>query len=108
MTNEMIINAESMKLMKEGKIKPTGRMLKAELEDGTEIEIPEPEAIHTFRGWKDRGYVVRKGEKAVAKFKVWKYTTKKSKKKTDDEEEDGNCYMKLAFFFSSSQVEKVA
>ncbi len=32
------------------------------LPDGSLIEVPEPETIHTYNGWKALGYQVRKGE----------------------------------------------
>lgn len=62
--------------------------------------------IHTYQCWKSLGYQVKKGEKAIAKFAIWKYT--KGKKKDESEEEaqaNGHCFMKLSAWFSDEQVE---
>ena len=107
MTNEQIIFENKMNLLKEGKIKPTGRMLKIMVND-EEQEIPEPESIHTFQMWKSLGYSVKKGEKAIAKFTIWKYTEGKKKEQTEEQAQaEGHCFLKSACFFSASQVEKI-
>lgn len=67
--------------------------------------ISESEEIHTFQKWKSLGYTVRKGEKAVASFTIWKHTTKTDK---ESGEESAAMFMKKAHFFSTSQVEKIA
>ena len=61
------------------------------------------EEIHTFQRWKALGYSVKKGEHAIAKFPVWKPSTKKD----DDGEETttGRMFMKTSAFFKTSQVE---
>lgn len=105
-TNTEIILRNSLELMKAGVLKPSGRMFIRELEDGTQIEIPEPEAIHTYNGWKDRGYQVRKGEHAKASFPIWKYTGKKDEE--TGEEQDGHCFLKKSFWFTADQVDKVS
>lgn len=66
--------------------------------------ISESEEIHTFQKWKSLGYTVRKGEKAVASFTIWKHTTKTDK---ESGEESASMFMKKAHFFSTSQVEKI-
>ena len=102
MTNATIILNESVKLMDEGILKPSGE--KVVTEDGKEIDLPE--AIHTFQAWKHLGYSVKKGEKAIAKFPIWKHTSKKVE--TDNgEEETSNMFMKTAAFFKFSQVEEM-
>lgn len=107
MTNEQIIMKEKIDLLKEGKIKTTGRILTIPLADGSVVQIPETEQIHTFQGWKERGYLVRKGEKAITKFAVWHYSkSKKIKVTPDGEENNGKCYLRMSSFFSASQVEK--
>ena len=107
MTNvEIIMNAQQQ-LLQEGKIKPTGRVLTVETDDG-EIQIPEAESIHTFQYWKEIGFMVRKGEHAVAAFKIWKYTSKAKGKTEEEAQEEGYCFLKTAFWFSASQVEKIA
>ena len=67
------------------------------------VEMPEP--IHTFNGWRERGYSVKKGEKAVAKFSIWKHTAKKVEV-DGEEEEKTKMFMKTAAFFKFEQVEK--
>lgn len=106
-TNEQIIFNARFELMGQGKIGSTGRMIVMQDDDGNEKEIPEPEIIHTFNGWKERGYKVKKGEHAVAKLGIWKYSEK-------PEDEDGKekvgrggyCFIKQSCFFAASQVEK--
>ena len=46
MTNAEIIFNQSQRLIDEGKIRCTGRMLTIDNGDGTPSQIPEPEAIH--------------------------------------------------------------
>ena len=105
-TNAQIIRQASFNLMEQGILKPTGRMLEQVMEDGTTIQIPEPEPIHTYNGWKELGFQVRKGEHAKASFQIWKYTGKKDEE--TGEETDGHCFMKKAFWFTLDQVEKIA
>ena len=102
-TNEEIIFNARLRLMKDGKIGTTGRVLRFQAEEG-EVEIPEPEEIHTFAGWKDAGYKVKRGEHAVAQFGIWKYSAKKD----EDGKPDGRgyCFLKQSHFFSAAQVEK--
>lgn len=109
MTNEMIVLLESVKLMEEGIIKGTGDFMTTD--DGRQLEIPEE--IHTFQAWKAKGFSVKKGEKAVASFPVWKYITGKKKgeeaeaESTENEETNGGyCRMKLSHFFTRNQVEE--
>lgn len=106
MTNNEIIFRTQLALLADGKIKATGRTLRLKAADGTLQDIPEPEAIHTFAAWKDLGYSVRKGEKAVAKFAIWKYASKVDEE--TNEEIDRRLFMKNAAFFSASQVEAIS
>lgn len=103
-TNAEIIFKESQNLLQQGILKPTGRMFVQELPDGTKIEVPEAEPIHTYNGWKELGFQVKKGEHAKAQFPIWKYTGKKDE---ESEEEIGHCFQKKAFWFTFDQVEKV-
>ena len=107
MTNEEIIMRNSMELMKQGILKPTGRILIQELPDGQKIEIPEPEPIHTYNGWKELGYQVKKGQKAKASFPIWKYTGEKDEE-GNKVKDGGHCFQKKAFWFTFDQVEKIA
>ena len=113
MTNAMIILNESVRLMEEGVLKGTGEVVKVVDGDGNEIELEMPEPIHTFNGWKARGYVVKKGEKSTIKFPIWKYTEKSKKEEelTGNPIEDApttNMFMKMSAFFRFDQVEKIA
>ena len=105
-TNAEIIFKESQELLKQGVLKPTGRMFIKELDDGTKIEVPEAEPIHTYNGWKDLGYQVKKGEHAKAQFTIWKFYGKKDEE--TGEIKDGTCHPKKAFWFTFDQVEKVS
>lgn len=110
MTNEMIIFNNRIELQKKNIIKGTGNMIEVEI-NGKKITLEEPEEIHTFNGWKQRGYKVKKGEHSSIKFPIWKYVEKKKK----PEELTGNelidapktsMFMKMSAFFTQAQVEK--
>ena len=119
MTNSQIILSNSLKLMEDGKLGTTGRMIlmtykNEEGEDVTE-RVNEPEPIHTFAEWKALGFFVNKGEKAIARFTIWNYTDKPSKKAREEAEkegkeavEEGHYYLKEACFFKKSQVSATA
>ena len=102
MTNAQIIFIEGQKLAEAGIINYTGRVLKALNPAGEEVEVKETEQIHTYAAWKELGYQVQKGQKAVAKFPVWKYTSKKNEE--TGEEENAHMFMKTASFFRLEQV----
>lgn len=105
-TNAQIIFTNSIELMKQGILKGTGRTLVQELPDGTKMEIEEPEAIHTYNGWKELGFQVKRGQKAKAAFTIWKYTGKVDEE--TGEQKEGHCFPKKAFWFTADQVEKVS
>ena len=106
MTNAMIMMVQTQKLAEEGKLKYTGNVLKGVTPDGKETELKEVEPIHTFRGWKDRGYSVKKGQHSDIKFAIWHYSKKKPKDITEEEAvQKGYCYMKVASWFRFDQVE---
>lgn len=119
MTNAQIIFNNSIALMNEGIIKGTGEFIKAVVldEEGNEVEktLEVPEAIHTYAAWKQAGRQVKKGEKAKAKFTIWKYNSKKeemevtyeSGEKGTEEVETGKMFMKLSFFFTLDQTEEI-
>ena len=103
MTNTAIILLESIKLMEAGVLASTGTSMTI---DGMQVEIPEE--IHTYEGWKRMGYQVKRHEKAIAQFPIWKHTSKTVKnKETGEDENKENMFMKTASFFKMSQVEKV-
>ena len=92
MTNAAIIMQEQVNLLEQGKIKA--------MQIGGNV-LPEP--IHTFMKWKELGYSVKKGEKAITKLTIWKGITKKN----DKEEDETKMFMKTSAFFAFSQVEKI-
>lgn len=106
MTNAMIIFWESADLMEKGILQGTGETVTIEDPEGNEIEMEVPEDIHTYAAWKELGYQVRKGEHAIAKFKIWKHTTKKGEAQ-DGSEDQSKMFMKLSHFFKASQVDRI-
>lgn len=104
MTNAQIIFVEAQRLAEEGIIKYTGRTFRGTNPAGEEVVIRETEPIHTFAAWKDLGYQVTKGSKAVTKLTIWKHSVKKD---PETEVEKGRMFMKTAHFFSESQVTKI-
>lgn len=106
MTNQMIIYKESQRLAEEGVIKYTGRQVKLQMDDGKEIIYNETEEIHTYQMWKELGYQVQKGQKAVAQFTIWKHTAKVNEE--TGEQENAHMFMKKSSFFSRSQVQEIA
>ena len=108
-TNAMIIATEAQRLLEAGKLQPTGRILTFETTDGTTVKIPEAEPIHTFAMWKSKGFKVRKGEHAITRLTIWKYTQHRNDEDTDpDAIPEGHCFMKEACFFAASQVEPIS
>lgn len=126
MNNAQIIFSASQELAEDGKIKYTGRVIKAITPEGAEVEFKETEALHTYKEWQRLGFQVKKGQKAVAKITIWNWTSKKEKltkeeadhinatvinadgskaHEGDEVETKGHYYMKEAAFFSASQVE---
>ena len=108
MTNAQIIFNRQQYLLEAGKIKPTGRTLEFVDGEGNKVIVPEAEEIHTFAAWKALGYSVRKGEKAIDTFTIWKYPSSKKKDQTEEEaqEADARCFMKLSHFFAAHQVQR--
>ena len=95
MTSAAIIEHESIRLVEQGIL----RMVNI-----GGIDMPEP--IHTFNGWKERGYQVKKGEHSKIKFPIWKHTTK-TVEKDGKEEERSNMFQKVSAFFTFDQVEPI-
>ena len=69
--------------------------------------ITSDNVIHTYAGWQERGYQVKKGEKAIAKFPIWKYTKGKKEMTEEDAQAKGYCFMKNSAWFSDLQVEPI-
>ena len=112
MTNTQIIENAKQELLQQGILKPTGRILTARLEDGSEIQMPEAEEMHTYKAWRARGYFVRKGEKAIARLHIWKYVARTEDHPMEDgstqEIDTSRMFLQSAYFFSQSQVERIA
>ena len=70
--------------------------------------ITEDNVIHTYAHWKSLGFQVKKGEHAIAKFPIWKYTKKKDKDMSEEEaQQKGYCFMKNSAWFTDAQVEPI-
>lgn len=70
--------------------------------------ITSDNIIHTYAHWYSLGYQVKKGEKAIARFPIWKYTKGKKKEMTEEEAQNaGYCFMKNSAWFSDDQVERI-
>ncbi len=69
--------------------------------------IDEQEDIHTFDYWRKCGYTVKRGQKAITSLMIWKHSTKTITHDDGSTEEAGRLFMKKAYFFSTSQVEKI-
>lgn len=70
--------------------------------------ITEDNVIHTYAHWKSLGFQVKKGEHAIAKFPIWKYTKKKNKDMSEEEaQQKGYCFMKNSAWFTDAQVEPI-
>lgn len=110
MTNAEIIFRNRVALFKEGIIGGSGIMVATA--DGGAVEMPEE--IHTFNGWHELGFGVKKGEHSVARFPIWKRAKGKAGQDadggdagdtTDAEEKRDGFFLKTAFFFTRAQVE---
>ena len=93
MTNAQIISLATAEFVENGALK---------LVDGI------PEEIHTYEGWKERGFGVRKGEKSDIRITIWKHRTKKVKDKDGEETEKSSMFLKESAFFRRSQVDEIS
>lgn len=108
MTNEVIIFEQSQRLLRAGILKGTGEFVTATVQDADgnikEIEMEMPEPIHTYQMWKTLGFQVKKGQKAIASFVIWKHTVRHD---TETDEDEEHMFMKKAAFFTRAQVEAI-
>lgn len=110
MTNEMIVLWESVKLMEQGILQGTGDKVLVKDKNGEQKELEMPEEIHTFARWKELGFMVQKGEHAVAKFPIWKHSGAKTETLPMQDGNDveyidsGKMFLKTAAFFTRGQV----
>ena len=68
-----------------------------------------PDTVHTFNRWRDRGYIVRKGEKARIRTKLWQVRPDRKKKEEDGEAGEiktGKYVLVNAYLFGIDQVEE--
>ena len=111
MTNAQMIFNRQLELMEEGILKGTGRMVEAVIvdADGNETKqmVEEPEDIHTYAIWKQMGYQVKKGQKAITSLTIWKHVERTKKNDNGEEEQEQKMFMKTAHFFKADQVEKI-
>ena len=109
MTNNQIIYNESLQLVEAGILKYTGRFWWYVDDAGERHEIPEIEPIHTFAAWKAAGYIVKKGEKAIASFPIWKHTKARTvrDKEGNETEKPARMFLKTSYFFTFDQVERM-
>ena len=102
MTNAQIIFQASQELAEAGIIGYTGREFEAIDGEGNKIMMKETEEIHTYAAWKELGYQVQKGQKAVAKITIWKCTVKpetiKDSNGTEITQNTKNMFMKNHIF----------
>ena len=103
MTNEEIIMNERFRLMESGIIGTTGKTVTITDKNGPKKSLPEPEDIHTYSGWRERGFQVKRGEHAVTRIRIWKHIARKLK--DEDKEPKERMIATTACFFKNSQVE---
>lgn len=109
MTNNQIIYKESLELAEKGILKFTGRIFQLTDDAGEVHEWKEIEPIHTFAAWKAAGYIVKKGEKAIASFPIWKHTKARTvkDKEGNETEKPARMFLKTSYFFTFDQVERM-
>lgn len=112
MTNSEIIFRNRVFLMEQEIIKGIEGTSMIWSDEEGEREIQIPEEIKTFDEWKREGYIVQKGQHAVARFQIWmpKKGKKKQEQKQEQEQEEEKMkgfYKKVAFFFTVDQVKPI-
>ncbi len=68
------------------------------------------EPLLTYAEWKKRGFQVRKGERAIAKFGIWKPKTRKQKEEDEQSTKSvktNGFFLKTSAFFIRRQVEPI-
>lgn len=74
MKNEQIIMNTRVQLMRNGQLSTTGKKMTYVDADGVESQIDEPAEIHTYTGWKMRGFQVPQGTKSRIFIPTWTRT----------------------------------
>jgi len=104
MTNNEIISNARFSLMEQGLLNGSGVFAEVVAEDGSRRTVELPEEIHTFQGWKARGFKVNRGEHSKIKLSIWKHTTRRVADEDGNEEDQDRMFMTDAYFFTPSQV----
>ena len=104
MTNQMIIDNARFALMEKGLLKGSGRIVSVTDAAGNVRDIEEPEEIHTFEGWKARGFAVNRGEHSDIALWIWKYPKAKKDPEDGDAIIDSRPFMTKGYFFRPDQV----
>lgn len=107
MTNRDIIAMEKAELYKNGILKAIKTTQIEVIKNGEKViqDVPIIEPIHTYQGWKERGYQVRKGEKSNIRITIWKHTAAKTTKEGKKIPE--KTFLKNSAFFTADQVDKI-
>lgn len=111
MTNAMIILMNSVELMETGVLRATDQKITVEDPEGEKKDLYMPEEIHTYNGWKAIGRQVRRGQKSVASFPIWRMC-KGKKQETEEagenEQDHSRMRMVKAFWFTADQTDPVS
>ena len=106
--NSQIIFEKEIELAQQGKIPTMERKISVNF-NGETLNINEPTHIYTAAQWRNRGYMIRKGEHAVAALYIWHNVNIRP---DDNAEVDENGVVrasrmekKKSWFFSIDQVE---
>lgn len=75
MKNEEKIMQMRVNLMNNRIIGTTGKKMPWKDSEGNEVMIDEPAEIHTYTGWKRKGFQVPRGTKAKIFIPIWNYIT---------------------------------
>ena len=110
MTNAQRIFEKEIELALENKIPTLERRITVAV-NGEERVINEPTHIYSLPQWRNRGYLVREGEKAIARINLYRPVNTRP---AEDAEpgEDGSIpasrmELKPTYFFSADQVEPI-
>ena len=108
--NSQIIFEKEIELAQQGKIPTMERKISVNL-NGETMEINEPSHIYTASQWRNKGYIIRKGEHAVASLYIWRNVNFRPDKdaKTDENGivQASHMEKKKSWFFSVDQVEPI-
>lgn len=106
-SNAEMIFAKEIDLAQKGLIPTTERKITVNL-GGKDVEMNEPTHIHTASGWRSKGYLVRKGEHAVASIPIWHNTNVRPDENAEPDENGAvkasRMQRKTSYFFSAEQV----